>query len=59
MSSLVDIENAINKYGILDAAAGGMFVFKGKYKAALINYLSHEEKAFVIMKNVKNALQFD
>jgi cyclase len=37
-SSLDNIKEAIYKYKILGTAAGSIFVFKGKYKAVLINY---------------------
>jgi len=37
-SSLEDIGRLINKFKIIGAAAGSLFVFKGKYKAVLINY---------------------
>ena len=36
--SLQDIGNLIKEYGIIGAAAGSLFVFKGVYKAVLINY---------------------
>jgi cyclase len=39
-----DIENLINEFGIIGAAAGSLFVFKGIYKAVLINYPSRNEK---------------
>ena len=42
--SLDDIHDLINRYGIIGAAAGSLFVFKGKYRAVLINYPSNEEK---------------
>jgi cyclase len=42
--SLQDIGNLINKYGIIGAAAGSLFVFKGVYKAVLINYPNWIEK---------------
>jgi len=42
--SLKDIEDLINKYGIIGAAAGSLFVFKGVYRAVLINYPSKSEK---------------
>lgn len=32
------ILEAINRFGVIGAAAGSLFVFKGKYKAVLINY---------------------
>jgi len=42
--SLKDIAALINTFGIIGAAAGSLFVFKGIYKAVLINYPSHDEK---------------
>ncbi|MFA5973312.1 MAG: AglZ/HisF2 family acetamidino modification protein [Lentimicrobiaceae bacterium] len=36
--SLQDIEQLINTHGAIGAAAGSLFVFKGPYKAVLINY---------------------
>ena len=42
--SMKDIEGLINRYEIIGAAAGSLFVFKGKYRAVLINYPSHTEK---------------
>lgn len=42
--SLRDIGDLIASFGIVGAAAGSLFVFKGKYRAVLINYPSFEEK---------------
>lgn len=42
--SLDDIKEAINQYKIIGVSAGSLFVFKGKYKAVLINYPSFEER---------------
>ena len=42
--SLKDIGTLINKHGIIGAAAGSLFVFKGKFRAVLINYPSRDEK---------------
>ena len=42
--SLVDIEELIRRHGIIGAAAGSLFVFKGKYRAVLIQYPSRDEK---------------
>jgi cyclase len=42
---LDDIKMLISKYKIIGAAAGSLFVFKGKYKAVLINYPNREEKS--------------
>ena len=41
---LDDIKNLINKFKIIGAGAGSLFVFKGKYKAVLINYPNREER---------------
>jgi cyclase len=46
--SLEDIGNLIKKYTIIGAGAGSIFVFKGKYKAVLINYPNDEEKKHLI-----------
>ena len=51
--NLSHIEELISKYGIIGAAAGSIFVFKGKYKAVLINYLNEKEKMNLIKKNMK------
>lgn len=42
--SLQDIKKVIDKYGIIGVAAGSLFVFKGIYKAVLINYPAKKEK---------------
>ncbi len=39
-----DIENLFKRYGIIGAAAGSLFVFKGKYRAVLINYPIRADK---------------
>jgi cyclase len=36
--SLSDIKQLIDRFGVMGAAAGSLFVFKGVYKAVLINY---------------------
>jgi len=46
--SITDISNLINKFGVIGAGAGSLFVFKGKYKAVLISYPSLEEKLKLI-----------
>ena len=38
---------------LIGAAAGSLFVFKGKYKAVLINYPNHIEKESLIKANFK------
>lgn len=42
--ALADLEELIRRFGIIGAAAGSLFVFKGKYRAVLINYPSRIEK---------------
>lgn len=42
--SLDDISSLFNKYPIIGAAAGSLFVFKGKYRAVLINYPNRTTK---------------
>ncbi|MFA6075372.1 MAG: AglZ/HisF2 family acetamidino modification protein [Negativicutes bacterium] len=49
--SLTDIGALINRFGIIGAAAGSLFVFKGKYKAVLINYPTSREKELLIAEN--------
>jgi cyclase len=49
--SLEDISKVIEKYKIIGVSAGSLFVFKGIYKAVLINYPSKIEKATMIKKS--------
>lgn len=42
--SLKDIGALVGKFGIIGAAAGSLFVFKGVYKAVLINYPNPQVK---------------
>jgi cyclase len=42
--SLDDIKGLVQKHGIIGVAAGSLFVFKGVYKAVLINYPNAETK---------------
>lgn len=42
--SLNDIKSLISKFPIIGAAAGSLFVFKGKYRAVLINYPDRARK---------------
>jgi cyclase len=42
--TLKDVEILIRTFGIIGAAAGSLFVFKGVYKAVLINYPGRAEK---------------
>ena len=49
--SLSDIEKVIDKHGVIGVAAGSLFVFKGPYKAVLINYPTQTEKNNVFKIN--------
>lgn len=42
--SLADIEALIREVGVVGAAAGSLFVFKGTYRAVLINYPNPDTK---------------
>ena len=48
---LKDIGQVIDKFGVVGCAAGSLFVFKGKYKAVLINYPNKEIKNKIINNN--------
>ena len=48
-----DIGKLINKFGIIGASAGSLFVFKGVYKAVLINYPTPSEKDELIKNNFR------
>ena len=39
-----DISTIFNKLGLIGAAAGSIFVFKGKYRAVLISYPTQNQK---------------
>jgi len=52
--SLKDMEKLIEKFGIVGAAAGSLFVFKGKYRAVLINYPTLIEKKNICSKSLLN-----
>lgn len=49
--SLNDISGLINKFGLIGASAGSLFVFKGIYRAVLINYPNREEKDALLNQN--------
>lgn len=48
--SLDDIGKLIHHHKIIGAAAGSLFVFKGIYRAVLINYPNREEKEQLLQK---------
>ncbi|RZK25190.1 MAG: imidazole glycerol phosphate synthase cyclase subunit [Flavobacterium sp.] len=50
---LEDVGLLIEKFGIIGAAAGSLFVYKGKLKGVLINYPNSSEKDELIKKHFK------
>lgn len=50
--SLEDMQELISRFGISGVAAGSLFVFKGKYRAVLINYPARAEKNVLIEKGM-------
>jgi cyclase len=46
--SLADIGKLIAECGVVGAAAGSLFVFKGAYRAVLINYPNPDQKESLI-----------
>jgi cyclase len=46
--SLKDIKQLIDRYKIIGAAAGNLFVFKEKYRVVLISYPTKEEKKLLL-----------
>lgn len=46
--SLADMQALFERCGVVGAAAGSLFVFKGTYKAVLINYPGHAQKEALI-----------
>ncbi|MDC0473548.1 AglZ/HisF2 family acetamidino modification protein [Alphaproteobacteria bacterium] len=49
--SYEDIAGLIDHVGLVGAAAGSVFVFKGKYRAVLINYPEPNEKELLCQRN--------
>ncbi len=52
--NLNDISRLIKENGIIGAVAGSLFVFKGIYKAVLINYPSQEDKKELIKNSMRS-----
>jgi len=46
--TLNDIRGLVERFGIIGVAAGSLFVFKGKYRAVLINYPDQQLKDEII-----------
>jgi imidazole glycerol-phosphate synthase subunit HisF len=49
-ASLDDIGELVENFGVIGCAAGSLFVFKGKYRAVLINYPPFDEKYLLLTK---------
>lgn len=52
--SLGDIEAAMRRFGTIGASAGSLFVFKGKFRAVLINYPNRAEKDALCANAMRN-----
>ena len=48
--TIEDVGNLISKFGIIGAAAGSIFVYKGKLKGVLINYPNFRDRDMLINK---------
>lgn len=55
--NLSHIKALIDEFGIIGAAAGSLFVFKGPYKAVLINYPNRSQKASLINSTLSTHLR--
>lgn len=54
--STKDMEQIISKLGVIGVAAGSLFVFKGKYRAVLINYPSLDDKLDICRFALDNSI---
>lgn len=57
--SLADIGTLIRECGVVGAAAGSLFVFKGIYKAVLINYPSQAQKEAITRSALTDSEQLE
>lgn len=53
--SSADLAALIAKYGVIGVSAGSLFVFKGVYRAVLINYPNRAEKDRITNRNMGGA----
>jgi len=51
--TLKDLEGLVERHRIIGACAGSLFVFKGIYRAVLINYPNREQKAALCATGAK------
>ena len=54
--SLDHVAQLVSKLGVVGAAAGSLFVFKGKYRAVLINYPTPAQKTELCRDALKNQI---
>ena len=54
--SLLDIGRLVSVCGVVGAAAGSLFVFKGSYRAVLINYPDQAQKEDIVRAAMKQRL---
>jgi imidazole glycerol-phosphate synthase subunit HisF len=55
--SLAHLEELIHACGLVGAAAGSLFVFKGAYRAVLINYPNPEQKEDLVRRALGSAAE--
>ena len=53
--SLADIEALIARFGTIGASAGSLFVFKGVYRAVLINYPKRVDRDRLVEAGLRRA----
>jgi len=53
--SLEHMGELVSQLGIVGAASGSLFVFKGKYRAVLINYPTHSKKTQLCQEALNNS----
>ena len=53
VGSLAHVRALVDRFGLIGAAAGSLFVFKGVYRAVLINYPSRAEKDALVVRGTE------
>ena len=57
--NLGDIISLVKRFKIIGAGAGSLFVFKGKYRAVLINYPSRQKKKKILQQSLDAPYETD
>jgi cyclase len=52
-SSFEEMSKVVNEFGVIGLAAGSLFVFKGRFRAVLINYPTPTEKRILLENHFK------